>query len=83
VACGSGCGFWGRAIGCLRFEEESCNERETLIVGYVRPALPYNRCRESAVYWGRFTLVFNSSTSLSAELMVSFSLFFSRRANLR
>jgi len=36
-----------------------------------------------AIYWGRFILVFNSSTSLSAELIVSFSLFFSRRANLR
>jgi hypothetical protein len=33
-------------------------------------------------YWGRAALVFNSSTNLPAELMVSFSRFFWRAAPL-
>ena len=34
------------------------------------------------IYWGMLTRAFRSLTSLSAELMTSFSRFFSLRANL-
>ena len=37
---------------------------------------------ESLAYWGRAAHVFNSSTNLPAELMVSFSRFFWRAAPL-
>jgi hypothetical protein len=39
--------------------------------------------RAAARYCGKLTRVFSSSTSRPAELMVSFSRFFSRRASLR